>query len=155
MQRKLALQVPLTAGDFGAVQTSGDTHFDSLATKTQGAIHRFAHSAAKGHPLFQLQSDRFSHQLRVQLRFVNFVDIDENFALGFLGQIGFELFDLGTFASDDDAGAGGADGDAQLVAGTIHFNRTHAGRLQPLMQRFFQVEIFFQKLGVVLFGEPA
>ena len=72
-----------------------------------------------------------------------------------LGQILLQLFDLGALAADDDAGTRGADRDAQLVARTVHFDRADAGRLQPVAQRFLQLQIFLQQLGVVLLGEPA
>ncbi len=66
-----------------------------------------------------------------------------------------QLFDLRALAADDDAGARSADGDAQLVARAIDFNRAHAGRLQLLAQAFLQLQIFLQQLGVALLGEPA
>ena len=66
--------------------------------------------------------------------------------LVFLARVLLQLLDLGALAADDDAGARGADGDAQLVAGAIDFDRADAGRLQPLAQAFLQFEIFLQQL---------
>src|SRR5579862_6389323 len=86
---------------------------------------------------------------------MHFLNIDENFALGFLGEVALELLDFGALASVDDAGPRGANGDPQLVAGPVHFNGADAGRLQPLAQRAFQLQVFAQKLGIVRFGEPA
>src|SRR5580658_372877 len=86
---------------------------------------------------------------------MDFLDIDEDVPLGALGKIHFQLFDLRAFASDDDAGPGGANGDPQLVAGAIHFDGADTGRLQPLAQRLAQFHIFLQQLRVVLLGEPA
>ena len=75
--------------------------------------------------------------------------------LVFLARSLLQLLDLGALAPDDDAGPRGANGDAQLVAGTVHFDRAHAGGLQPVAQRILQLQIFAQQLGVVRFGEPA
>src|SRR6266446_7019334 len=57
LQRQTALQVPLFARDFRAVQTAGNANLDSLAAKTQRRIHRLAHGTAEGNTLFQLQRD--------------------------------------------------------------------------------------------------
>src|SRR5581483_6833148 len=99
--------------------------------------------------------DGFRDQLRVELGLVNFLNVDEDLALGALGHILFELFDFGALAADDDAGPRRADGDPQLVAGPVDFDRAHARRLQALAQRLTQFEIFLQQLGVALLGEPA
>ena len=61
-----------------------DVHLDALAAEPQRRIHGLAHRAAKGHALFELQRDRFGHQLRVQLRTMHFLNIDMHFALGAL-----------------------------------------------------------------------
>ena len=98
VQRKLALQIPFAARDFGAVQAPGHANFDSLAAEPQRGIDRFAHRTAERHALFQLQRDRFGHQLRVEFRLMNFLNVDEDFALGLLGQILLQLFDLGARA---------------------------------------------------------
>src|SRR5581483_4967866 len=155
MQRHLALQVPLGASDFRAVQTTGHLHLDSLAPEAERRIDGFAHGAAEGHAFFELQPDRFRHQLGVELGLVDFLDVDENLALSALGHILLELFDFRALAADDDAGPRGANGDPQLVAGPVDFDGADTGRLQSLAQRFTQFEIFLQQLGVALLGEPA
>src|SRR5215831_19940265 len=45
-------------------------------------------------------------------------------------------------------------GDAQLVAWPVDFHGAHARRFQAPAQRFFQFQVFAQKLGVILLGEP-
>ena len=87
VQRQLAVQIPLAAGDFGAIEAARYANLDSLATETLRRIHRLAHGAAECHPLFQLQGDRLRHQLSIKLRLVNFLNIDENFAARLLVQI--------------------------------------------------------------------
>src|SRR5205823_1249523 len=99
----------------------GHAHLDSLTAKTQRRIDGLAHGTAKRHAFFELQSDRFRYELGVEFGLVNLLDVDEHFALGLFRKVLFELFDLGAFTADDDAGTRCADSDAQLVTGTIHF----------------------------------
>src|ERR1700722_1965437 len=155
MQRQLALQIPFAARDFGPVQPARDANLDTLAAKAQRRIDGFSHRSAKCYALFELQRNGFGHQLRIELWFVNFLNIDENFALGLLGEVALELLDFGALAPDNDTRPRGADGDPQLIAGPVHFNRADAGGFQPLAQRALQLQVFPQKLGVVRLGEPA
>ena len=155
MQRKLPLQIPFAARDFRTVQPAGYTNFDPLATKPQRRIDGLAHSAPECHALFQLQGNRFRHELGIELRLVHFLDVDEYFAFGLLRERGLELLDLGALAADDDARTGSPDRDPKLVARTIDFNRTDARRLQLLAQAFLEFEIFLQEPRVSLLREPA
>src|SRR5262249_46395385 len=134
---------------------AADPDLDSLAAKAQRAIDGLTHRTTERHALFELQCDRFADQLRVQLRLVDFLNIDEDFALRLLRHVLLELLDFRALASDDDAGTGGPDGHPQLVARAVHFNRTDARALQPVAQRFLEFQIFLEELGVALFGEPA
>src|SRR5215472_15322566 len=47
VQRQTALQVPLGAGDFRAVQTPADADLDSFRAKPEGRIHRLSHRPAE------------------------------------------------------------------------------------------------------------
>src|SRR5450432_2180888 len=129
VQRKLALQIPFTARDFGAVETPRNPHLNALAAESQRRIHGLAHRPPERHALFQLERNRLRHQLRIELGLVNFLNVDEDFALGLLRHVLLELFDLGALPPDDDARTRRADGDPQLVARTIHFDRAYAGAL--------------------------
>ena len=154
VQRKLTLQIPFRARDFRAVQPSGNPNFNSLASEAQRGVDGLSHGASERHALFELQCDRFGNQLRIELGLVDFLNIDEDFALGFLGQILLELFDFRALAPDDDSGTRSVNGDAQLVAGTIDFDRADAGGLEALAQRVLELQILAQELGVILLGEP-
>src|SRR5690349_15041724 len=57
VQRKLSLQVPLTASDLSAVQTATDFDLDSLRAKPQRLFHRFSHRASKRDALLELCGD--------------------------------------------------------------------------------------------------
>src|SRR5262249_27120062 len=104
VQRKLSLQIPLGARDFRAVQAAAHPHLDSLAAEAQRAIDSLTHRTAECHALFELQRDALADKLRIQLRLVNFLNVDEDFALGLLRHVLLQLLDLGALAADDDAG---------------------------------------------------
>src|SRR5579863_10288384 len=122
VQRQPALQVPLRARDFVAVQASAYADFDALATKTQRGIYRLAHSPAEADALFQLQRDGFGNQLGIEFGLVHFLDVDKDFARSAFLQFGLELVDFRALASDDDARPRRLDNDAQLVARPLDFD---------------------------------
>ena len=93
--------------------------------------------------------------MRVELRLVHFRDVDEDIAVGALLQLDLQLVDLSALAADDDARTRGLDDDAQLVAGTLDFDRAHARRLQLFLELLLQLVIFQQQLGVIALHEPA
>src|SRR5208283_4328952 len=156
VQRQLPLQIPLAAGDFRAVQPPGHAHLDALAAEALRALDGLAHGAPESHALFELQRDRLAHELGVHLRFVHFLDIDEDFALGLGCQFLLELFDLRPLAADDEPGARRVDGDAQLgSARALDLDRADAGRFQPLLEHLLQIEVLVQQLGVVGGGKPS
>jgi hypothetical protein len=87
VQRKLPVQIPFRPRDFGSIQSARHAHLDTLATEPLRRIYRLSHRSPECNALFQLEGNRFRNQLRIQFRFVNFLDVDEDFALGALRQI--------------------------------------------------------------------
>src|SRR5690606_37425480 len=79
VERQSAVQVPFSSSDFSAVETSGTAHLNSLGPKPKGCVDRPPHGPTEGNSLLQLLGDTFSHQLGVQLRLVNLLNIDKNF----------------------------------------------------------------------------
>ena len=155
MQRKLTLQIPFRPGDFGAVEAARHPDLDSLAAEAERRVHTLAHGAAEGDALLQLEGDRLCHQLSVQFGLMHFLNVDEDFALGAFGQVALQLLDFGAFAADDDARARREDRDAELLTRTVHLNGADAGGLEPLGEAGLQIEVFLEKLGVVMLGIPA
>src|SRR2546426_8015422 len=54
VQGETALQIPLGARNFGAVQSPAAAHLDPLAAEPQRGVDRLAHGAAEGHAFLQL-----------------------------------------------------------------------------------------------------
>src|SRR6185312_3719307 len=154
VQRQLPLQIPLAARDLVSVQTARNPDFNSLAAEPQRGIDRLAHRSPERHAFFQLQRNRLGHKLRVQFRLMHFLNVDEHFALGALGEIALQLLDLRAFASDDDAGPRCADRHAKLIAWAVDFNRAQAGRLEASVQGLLQLDVFAEQLRVIRLREP-
>src|SRR5215212_5894271 len=119
MKRQSSLQVPLTAGNLSAVQTTTDLHLDSLCSKTQRLFDSFSHCTAKGDALFELCRDLLCLKLSVQLGLVDLLYRHQHFAAGLRRKISLELVDLSTLATDDDSGSGGVDDDLQPISGSF------------------------------------
>ena len=133
LQRQPPLQVPFFARDFRAVQTARHANLDALAAKAQRRIHGFAHRAAERHALFQLQRDRFRHQLRIEFRAVHFLNVDVHFALGALLHFLLELVDFRALAADDDSRTRGVNPHHQLVGGALDIDRADARRSSAVL----------------------
>src|SRR5208283_4283716 len=97
VQRQPPLQIPLRTRDFIAVQPSAHPYLNAFATEAQRRIHRLAHRPPETDAFFQLQRNRFRNQLRIELRFVHFLDIDMHLARRLLLQVLFELVDFRAF----------------------------------------------------------
>src|SRR5438067_12579148 len=127
MQRKLSLQVPLAAGDFGAVQTAADLHLNSLRAEAQRLFHGFSHRATKSDSFFELGCNLLGLQLRVQFRLVNLLNRNQDFAAGAGRDVALELVDLRTLTANDDARARSVDDDLQAIGRTFDVDVRHAG----------------------------
>src|SRR6266853_57499 len=155
LQRQPSLQVPFLARDFRAVQTAGDTNLDSLASETQGRVHRLAHGAAEGHALFELQRNRFGDELRLQFRPVDFLDVNVNFAFRALLDFTLELVDFRALAPDDDSRTGRKQANHELVGGAFDVDRTDSGGTQFVLQLLAQRNVLVQQVGIIAVRVPA
>ena len=155
MQRQASLQIPFRTGDFVSVQTARHTDLDAFAAEAQRGVYGLAHRPAESHALFQLQCNRLRNELSVELWLMHFLDIHKDIAVSALLQFDLQLVDLGTLAADDDSRARGLDDDAQLVARTFDLDRAHASRFELVLQLFFELHIFEEKLVVIALYEPA
>src|SRR5204863_6788252 len=104
LQRQLPVQVPLGARDLGAVQTPRDAHLDAARAEAQRRLDGLSHRAAERDAFFELHRHRFGDELGVELRFLDFLDIDEDLAIGPFLDFLLQLVDFRPFAADDDTG---------------------------------------------------
>src|SRR6185295_19519001 len=103
----------------------------------------------------ELHRHRLADQLRVELRLLDLLDVDEDLAVGLLLDLLLELVDFRPLAPDDDAGARRVDVDLQLVRGALGLDLRHARVGEPLLERRAQLEVLVQQLGVVAIRVPA
>src|SRR4051812_29479662 len=155
LQRQLAVQVPLGAGDFRAIQAARDAHLDPARAEAQRRFDRLAHRAAERHALFELHRHRLADQLRVELGLLDLLDVDEDLAVGLLLDLLFQLVDFRALAADDDARARGVDVDLELIGGPLDLDLRDPRVHEPRLQRVAQLDVFVQQLRVVLVGVPA
>jgi hypothetical protein len=85
------------------------------AAEPERGLDGLAHRAAERHALLELLRHRLGDQLRVELRLLNLLDVDEHFAVRPLLDFRLQLLDFRALAADDDAGPRGVDVDLQLV----------------------------------------
>src|SRR4029079_16649782 len=106
-------------GDFGAVQAARHAHLDAARAEAQRRLDRLAPRAAERDALLELHRHRLADQLRVELRLLDLLDVDEDLAVGLLLDLRLQLVDFRTLAADDDARPRGVDVDLQLVGGAL------------------------------------
>src|SRR5207302_6342683 len=80
LQRQLAVQIPLGAGNFRSVEPPGDAHLDAARAEPQRRLDGLAHRAAERHALLELHRHRFGNQLAVELGLLDLLDVDEDLA---------------------------------------------------------------------------
>src|SRR6186997_678874 len=135
LQGELAVEVPFRARDLRAVQPSRDAHLDATRAEAQRRLDGLAHRPAERHALFELHRHRLRDELRVELWFLDLLNIDEDLAVGPLLDFLLQLVDFGPLAADDDAGPRGIDVDLQLVGGALGFDLGNARVCKSLLQR--------------------
>src|SRR5688572_6262067 len=155
LQRQLAVQVPLRARDFGAVQAAGDAHFDAARAEAQRRFDGLAHGAAERDALFELHRHRLADQLRIQFRLLDLLDVDEDLAVGPLLDLLLQLVHFLSLAADDDAGTRGVDVDLQVARGALDLDLRHTGVLEALLEILLQRQVLVQEIRVVLARKPA
>src|SRR6188508_77507 len=155
LQRQLAVQIPLGARDLGAVQAARHAHLDAAGAEAQRRLHRLAHGAAEGDALFELHRHRFGNQLRLELRLLDLLDVDEDHAARALLDFLLQLLDLGALAADDDARTRGVDVDLQVVGRALGLDPRDSRVREALLEVLAQRQILVQQLLVVAAREPA
>ena len=155
VQRQPAILIPLGARDLGTVQASAYADLDALRPEAEGRLHGLLHRPPEGDAALELRGDVLGHELRVELRTLDLLDVDVDLAVDELLQLVAELVDLSALASDDDAGTGCVDVDAHLVRRALDVDLRDSGVRETLLQIRAKLQIAMKRLGVVLPGKPA
>src|SRR6185437_15584144 len=109
--RHAALGVGFAARHLGPAEAArdGDAHADGAAL--HGPLHRLLDRAAEGDAPFELVRDGARHEVGVEFRRADLLDVHAHAAAGEALQRIAELFHLRAAAADDDARFGGVDRD--------------------------------------------
>src|SRR6188768_3433733 len=110
VQRHPAFAIPFHAGDFGAAETARAVDADAFGPEAHRRLHGALHGAAERDAALELLGDRFGDQGGIELRLADFDDVDDDIAVGHLGDGLAQLLDVGALLADHDAGASRVDG---------------------------------------------
>jgi len=151
-----AVVVGLDPGDFGAAQAAGATNLDALGALVHRGLYRLLHGAAEGDAAFELEGDILGHQLRVDVRLLDLLDVHIDLLAGHLAEFFLELVDFRALAADDHSGTSGVDRHAAATRGPFNVDLRHGRTLQLALEMAANLFIFDQQVGEVLFaGIPA
>ena len=111
-------------------------------------------TAAEGDAPFELVRDGARHEVGVEFRRADLLDVHAHAAAGEALQRIAELFHLRAAAADDDARLGGVDRDRDEVRIAVDFDVAD-GRVGQLSEHeAAQFEVLVETVGVVLLREP-
>src|SRR4029450_11426090 len=94
-------------------------------------------------------------QLRVELGMDDLLDVSVLLLAGPHLQLVLQLLDLRALAADDDAGAGGRDGDARAVGRALDVDLGDARVIELVLDEAPDLHVLVQERGVALRREPA
>src|SRR5215472_5009884 len=156
VQRHAALAIPLHPRDLGAAEPARTIDADATGAEPHRRLHGTLHGAAERDAALELLGDRFSNKLGVELRLANFDDVDDDVAVGQLGDLAAQLLDVGALFADNDAGTRRMNGDAALLVGPLDHDLRHRGLLELTHQRLADLHVLMQQRTVTgLAGVPA
>src|SRR5260370_10651270 len=154
MQRYPSFAIPFHPGDLSAAQPSRAVDPDPLRAEPHSRLHGPLHRPAKGDPAFQLLCDTVGNQLRVDFRFADLDDVESDFAIGDLGEIGAQLFDVDPLFPNHHAGPGRMQRDPRAPLAALDYDAREASLAQPPLQELPQAEVVEQQVAVFLAREP-
>src|SRR5262249_39144668 len=120
VERDFAFAIPFRAADFRTAEAAGAAQLDALGAEIHRLLDGLLHRAAEADAALDLQGHVFRDELGVEFGGLDFLDVDlDRLAIGHrLDGLG-HILDLGAFTTDDDAGTGGENGDADAVPGAL------------------------------------
>src|SRR6266852_930815 len=119
VERHAPVAVPLAARDLAAAQPARAGDPDAVGAEAQRGGHRLLHRAAEGDALLELQRHVLGHELGVELRVDDLLDVEVDLLARAHLQLVLQLLDLRALAADDDAGPRREDRDAAAVRGPL------------------------------------
>ena len=120
MQRHPTLAIPLAAGHLGAAETARALHPDAEGAGLLGVLHGPLHGPTERDTAGELVGDTLGDQRGVELGLLDLLDVELDLVVARdLGEPAAKPIGFGAATTDDDAGAGRVDVDAQPVTGAL------------------------------------
>src|SRR5258706_5631379 len=156
-QRDRSGNALFAAGDFSAAEAAADHHLDSLGAGLHRRFGTLLENAAETRPLLELLGNCFGHELGVEIRILHLDHRHRaDLALDEVFDLLAELVDFSALGSDDQAGPGGAKGDAHFFAGALDEDvadgREGRAAVELLVDELAKTVILAKKLAVGLLG---
>src|SRR5690606_14151294 len=150
VQRHATLALPFAAGDVRTTQAAGALDADAFGAERHGHLDGLLHRTTEGNAALELEGDILGNELRLGLRFLHLLDVEQDLLAGELGEVLLDLLDLLTLAADDDAGTGGVDLDANAVGRALDEDPGHRGLAKLFHELLADHLVLMQENGEVL-----
>src|SRR3990172_10557923 len=154
VQRHAPLAVPLPAAHLGAAQAAGALDADALRPELHRRGDRLLHGAPEGHAPLELEGHVLRHELRVELRLADLLDVDEHLARRERGQLLAQVLHLGAALADQDARPRGVDVHADLLAGPLDHHLRDARVVELLLDEAPDLHVLVELARVAPLREP-
>src|SRR3954467_10769986 len=156
MQRYAAFAIPFRARDLGAAETARAVDADALGAEPNRRLHGALHGAAERDAALELLGDRLRDQRGVELGLADFDDVDDDVAVGQLGDRLPQLLDVGALLADHHARTRRMHRHPALLVRALDDDLRHRRLLQRGHQLLTDLHVLVQQRAVlVLAGVPA
>src|SRR5665811_1262911 len=154
-ERDATLAVPLAAGHLRAAQAAGDGDLHALRARLHRALDCLLHGLAEGDPAAQLLGHVGGHEVRVELRLADLLDLELHLAgLREVADLLAEDLDVRAALADDDARLRRVDRHRHVGDATLELDAADAGVGQATLDELAHGEVFLEQRGVLLVGVP-
>src|SRR5690606_29056387 len=114
----------------GAAEAAGQLDAHALGAHPHRRAHGLLHRAAERDAALELLRDVLRDEAGVELGPLDLVDVDLDVLVRQLPELLAQLLDLGAAAADDDAGAGGVEGEDHAARRPLDDDAAEAGALE-------------------------
>src|SRR5664280_109304 len=154
-ERDATFAVPFAAGHLGAAEAAGDGDLHALGARLHGSLDRLLHGLAERDPAAQLLGDVGGHEVGVELRLADLLDLQLHLAgLREVADLLAQDLDVRSALADHDPRLGRVDRHRHVVDAALDLNATDAGIGQAALDELPHREVLLEEHRVVLVGVP-
>jgi hypothetical protein len=156
MQRNFSLYLFLRASNFCTAKAPAYEHANALGVCAHGFLNRLLHSATERNTFLQLFRNAATNQIRIQFRLANLNDIQAHalFRLGL--QLGAQLINFLTAATNHNTRLGRMNGNRNLVrSSALNLNTRNRCIRKLFVNDLAQFKIFRKQIFIITLSVPA